>query len=100
MLVDEQATIIQRKLEGDYVPLAEYFTKFLVLFGREFSSKTTSDMEDNPIYHELMNSYVWSWNEELIPLGYLERIDNEVDGHSVFRLTDKAIAKIKEANND
>jgi hypothetical protein len=101
MLVDEAKLIAEKIGTNHYVPLARYFMMFLISYGREYDYEKDK-YADGETHDTLMNAVIWDWQRELVPLGYMTedwtKAIHSIGNHT-FRLTDKAIDKIKETNN-
>jgi len=90
-----EAEVTEEKIKcGNYMPLADYFMLFMLTYGREYKVEMHGRV-DNKI---LENPDVWEWNDDLKNWGYMDEITINGDTSiiSSLRLTDKAMALIKE----
>lgn len=90
--INEEKRIAYKKEQSNYVPLTDYFMMWMLTFGRTFTTDAYGYKNDM-----LEDTSIYSWNEELIPWGYIEELSKEV---TELRLTDKAMALLNERANN
>lgn len=97
-----EAELIAEKVpKGDYMPLKDYFLLWLLVFGRVYSRRDYDpNYAPDEIENKLFNTEIWDWRMELEPLGYLEITTGFNDTAKQVKLTDKAMALIRERASD